>query len=109
MNVDTVVDGVNFEDEVFVYLFVNKFDLGFSQGNVVLTLADVCNHFLAKVLVDQSGRTQLGHDLSFFYIFTFFGLYTTVPILVEGALMVIKSVLGNIKYASDIALDVELV
>lgn len=112
MHVDTVVDGINLENEVFVDFLINEFKFGVCQVNIILTLANVLDDLFSKVLVNQTSRAQFGDDLSFLLFFAFFGwrlFDTTVPVLVKRTLMMIKSIFFRVKDTTNIALDVELV
>lgn len=95
-----------------------------TQSQIVLCLARIFNNFLAKELINQSSRAQLGLWLPDAIVFIHFCLSILIellnlnppslvllgiPVVLKGLLVMIEPVFGWIKDSTHIALQVKLV
>jgi len=112
--IHSVIDCVDFHDEIFVKFLVNKLDFGILQIFFVKFKTHVLNDFSTVVFINESSRAQLGDNIWFcLLILTFlshFLLHLSIfffpPMSGESFLMMIKPLHLRIVNCTDIALDI---
>lgn len=101
---NSVVQGINFEDKVLVELLVYLIQLALTVGGFRPDfLEDSAENLPAKVLIDESRAAKLNLE---WLSFNDRLVLVLMPSHVERALVVIETVLGWVKHASDISHDV---